>query len=172
MNETNPPLEIERKFLIARPSETLLLAKCRERREIRQAYLTSGGHGENRRVREAVTNGTARYFYTEKQRITAVTRIEREREITREEFERLYAEREEGLRVIEKVRYVVPYEGHALEIDLFPFWADRAFCECELRSETETLTLPDWLHVRREVTDDPRYTNHALAREIPQDILS
>ncbi len=172
MSETNPPLEIERKFLIAHPDEALLREKCSERRALRQAYLTSGEHGENRRIREAVTNGTARYFYTEKQRITAVTRIEREREITREEFDRLCAERAEGLRVIEKVRYVVPYEGHALEIDLFPFWDDRAFCECELRSETEELALPDWLHVWREVTDDPRYTNHALAREIPQDILA
>ena len=81
------------------------------------------------------------------------------------------AERDEALRTIEKTRYLVPFEGHTLEIDVFPFWRDRAFCECELQSEDEPLPLPDWLHVYREVTDDPRYTNRALARSVPDEIL-
>lgn len=50
-----------------------------------------------------------------------------------------------------------------LEIDLFPFWKDRAFCEVELAREEETVNLPPWLEVIREVTDDPRYTNASLA---------
>ena len=65
----------------------------------------------------------------------------------------------------------MPFEGHTLEIDVFPFWHNRAFCECELQSEDEPLALPDWLHVYREVTSDPRYTNRALARSVPDDIL-
>ena len=76
-----------------------------------------------------------------------------------------------SLRTIEKTRYLVPFEGHTLEIDVFPFWRDRAFCECELQSQDEPLPLPDWLHVYREVTDDPRYTNRALARSVPDEIL-
>ena len=112
-----------------------------------------------------------RYYYTEKTRVTAVTRIECEHEITAAEFEALLSERDEALRTIEKTRYLVPFEGHTLEIDVFPFWRDRAFCECELQSEDEPLPLPDWLHVYREVTDDPRYTNRALARSVPDEIL-
>ena len=102
---------------------------------------------------------------------TAVTRIEREHEIPAAEFEALLSERDGALRTIEKTRYLVPFEGHTLEIDVFPFWNDRAFCECELQSEDEPLPLPDWLHVYREVTDDPRYTNRALARSVPDEIL-
>ena len=74
-------------------------------------------------------------------------------------------------RTVKKTRYLVPFEGHTLEIDVFPFWHDRAFCECELQSEDEPLPLPDWLHVYREVTADPRYTNRALARAVPDDTL-
>ena len=33
----------------------------------------------------------------------------------------------------------------------------------------DRVELPAWLSVIREVTDDPRYTNSALAREIPAD---
>ena len=169
--EEHQPLEIERKFLIARPDEALLRPLCTARRDIRQAYLTPGGHGETRRIRCAVTNGEAHYFYTEKQRITAVTRIEREHEIAQEEFDALFAERDAALRVIEKTRWCVPFGGHTLEIDIFPFWSDRAFCEAELSSEDEPLPLPDWLHVYREVTEDPRYTNRALARAVPDEVL-
>ena len=63
----------------------------------------------------------------------------------------------------------MPWDGHTLEIDLFPFWEDRAYCEVELRSPEDRVELPAWLSVIREVTDDPRYTNSALAREIPAD---
>ena len=122
-------------------------------------------------TRRARCGDETRYYYTEKTRVTAVTRIEREHEITAAEFEALLSERDEALRTIEKTRYLVPFEGHTLEIDVFPFWRDRAFCECELQSEDEPLPLPDWLHVYREVTDDPRYTNRALARSVPDEIL-
>ena len=91
--------------------------------------------------------------------------------VAAEHLDESVAERDEALRTIEKTRYLVPFEGHTLEIDVFPFWRDRAFCECELQSEDEPLPLPDWLHVYREVTDDPRYTNRALARSVPDEIL-
>ena len=157
MSEASLPLEIERKFLIALPDAALLGEKSVKRLAIAQVYLRGGDE--------------TRYYYTEKTRVTAVTRIEREHEIPAAEFEALLSERDEALRTIEKTRYLVPFEGHTLEIDVFPFWSDRAFCECELQSEDEPLPLPDWLHVYREVTDDPRYTNRALARSVPDEIL-
>ena len=67
------------------------------------------------------------------------------------------------------MRWCVPSGSHALEIDVFPFWTDRAFCEVELRSEDERFVLPDWIETVREVTDDRRYTNSALALSIPRE---
>ena len=171
MSETNLPLEIERKYLIARPDAALLEEKSVKCLEIEQVYLRANTSGAGRRIRCARSGDETRYFYTEKTRVTAVTRIEREHEITAAEFDALLLERDGALRSIEKTRYLVPFEGHTLEIDIFPFWDDRAFCECELRRENEPISLPDWLHVYREVTDDPRYTNHALARSVPEDTL-
>ena len=60
-------------------------------------------------------------------------------------------------------------ESGTAEIDVFPFWEDRAFCEAELPAEDTPVTLPDWLEVVREVSADKRYTNLALAREIPME---
>ena len=171
MSEASLPLEIERKFLIAMPDPASLDAHSVRRLDIRQVYLRRGETSAGRRIRRTRCGTEERFFYTEKERVTAVTRIEREREITKAEFEALLSEREDALREIEKTRYLVPFAGHTLEIDVFPFWHDRAFCECELQSEDEPLSLPDWLHVYREVTDDPRYTNRALARAVPDEAL-
>ena len=41
--------------------------------------------------------------------------------------------------------------------------------EVELESEDEELQLPDWIEVIREVSADKRYTNSALAKEIPDE---
>lgn len=166
-NTEKQPLEIERKFLIVMPERAVLERESREKLEIVQMYLLPGPAGENRRVRRSSRDGAETLYYTEKLRITDVTRVEREREITPGEWERLTAQADGSRSPIAKTRWRVPYAGHVLEIDVFPFWRRQAFCEAELASEEETLVLPDWLRVIREVTADPRYTNSALAREIP-----
>ena len=55
------------------------------------------------------------------------------------------------------------------EIDLFPFWKKQAYLELELRDESQTIDFPPALERIREVTGDGRYTNRALAREIPEE---
>ena len=65
------------------------------------------------------------------------------------------------LPLIEKTRYLVMHEGHTWEIDVFEGAnAGLEVAEVELRSETEPISLPDW--IGREVTDDARYYNSNL----------
>jgi len=165
------PLEIERKFLVRMPDPEILARLALRRIGITQIYLTPGEYSSVRRLRLSRWDREEKRFFTEKLRLSDRTRIEREREITPAEWEELYAQRDETLHVIEKVRWCVPYAGHTLEIDVFPFWTDRAFCEAELTEEDEPLELPEWLEVVREVSADRRYTNYALAREIPREEL-
>ena len=73
-----------------------------KRLAIAQVYLRAGTSGAGRRIRRARCGDETRYYYTEKTRVTAVTRIEREHEITAAEFEALLSERDEALRTIEK----------------------------------------------------------------------
>ncbi len=168
-NDEKTPLEIERKYLIRMPDPERLARESTKRIEITQIYLKTDAFTQSRRLRHSRwADGEARYF-TEKVHLTDRTRIEREREITREEWDALLPEADETRRVIEKVRWCVPSGSHMLEIDVFPFWTDRAFCEVELRSEDERFVLPDWIETVREVTDDRRYTNSALALSIPRE---
>jgi len=165
------PLEIERKYLIRRPAEETLRRESTERIDITQTYLLSGPAEGTRRVRHSRRGDGETWYYTEKLRLSERTRIEREREISPAEAAGLLARADGERRPIEKTRWRVPYAGHTLEIDVFPFWTDRAFCEVELEREDEAVSLPPWITVLKEVTGDPRYTNSALAREIPMDTL-
>ena len=158
--------EIERKFLIAMPEQGLLTGA--ERSDIVQTYLL-GAEGTTERVRARTFGDHTEYTHTTKKRISAMRRVELEDTIGRDAYEALLTRADPDRRPIEKSRFCLPFEGKTFEIDLFPFWEDRAYCEVELRSPEDRVELPAWLSVIREVTDDPRYTNSALAREIPAD---
>lgn len=166
--QPTPPLEIERKWLVRMPACSELTARAERVIAMEQVYLKGGAPGVSMRIRRSEENGTVTYHRNEKQRLSDRVRIEREEEIDAGHYRILLGFADPDLRVIEKTRYCVPLDGGlTAEIDVFPFWSDRAFCEVELPEEHTPVTLPDWLEVVREVTDDKRYTNLALAREIP-----
>ena len=64
---------------------------------------------------------------------------------------------------------MLPYDGKDFEIDVYPFWQDKAVMEIELTDEMETVMLPPEIEIIKEVTGDRRYTNAALAKAIPED---
>ena len=163
------PYEIERKFLIRCPDIEGLTASA-EPSQITQTYLL-GAEGCTERVRSRTAAGRTVYTHTVKQRLSAVRRIEIEHEIPREEYEALLQRADPEARTIEKTRWCLRENGFLYEIDVFPFWEDRAFLEVELTDESQPFPWPEQIALIREVTDDRRYTNAALAREIPQEEL-
>jgi CYTH domain-containing protein len=69
-----------------------------------------------------------------------------------------------GRRRINKIRYCLTQGNRYYEIDVYPFWSDKAILEIELRDEKEKVRLHQEFKVIREVTNDPEYKNAALAR--------
>ena len=165
------PLEIERKFLIRMPDRALLDALADRRDYIRQTYLLPLEGGTTERVRLRGCGEKAEYTHTVKRRITDLTREEREEPVSPRTYRNLLDRADPALRVIEKTRWCIPWEGFTLEVDCFPFWSDRAFLEIELPDAEAASALPEWVQTVREVTEDPRYTNRALAEEIPLELL-
>ena len=162
------PLEIERKFLIAYPDTNLLdRLSGGNRSEISQTYLTSE-KGTSERVRARTKGGVTVYTHNTKIKLSSMKRIEMEDEVSEAEYKALLQRADSKCRTIEKVRYCVPVGEFVFEIDLFPFWTDKAFMEVEMPSEDTVVALPDFVEIIREVTDDDRYTNHALAKKLPE----
>lgn len=163
------PLEIEHKYIIYMPDVAALDAMEGEKWDVRQVYLTGTPEQGSRRIRRIRDGAGERWYYSEKVRLSATTRIERERQVSGEEAAKLLLEADPEKRPIEKRRWRIPYMGKLIEIDVFPFWAHQAFCEVELEREDEEFSLPDWVRVYREVSAENRYNNNNLARSIPEE---
>lgn len=162
------PLEIERKFLIEYPDlGELERLSNGDFSEISQTYLV-GEKGTSERVRARTRGGVTVYTHNTKIKLSSMKRIEFEDEVSEEEYLELLKRADTKCHTIEKVRYCVPYGGFIFEIDVFPFWQDKAFMEVEMPSEDTKVDLPSFVKIIREVTDDNRYTNHALAISLPE----
>lgn len=166
-HENNTHFEIERRFLIRFPQADYLAANAKMT-EIVQTYLLSE-KGETNRVRKRGAEGVYEYTHTIKRRISSVRRIEQEQVITEEKYVKLLKLAGPQRRTIEKERWCLDYLGQTFEIDIFPFWRDRAIMELELRNERQEIIFPPQIEIIKEITDDGRYTNAALAKSVPYD---
>ena len=159
--------EIERKYLIRYPDIKKLQAqKGVEQWEIVQIYLTVSGPGETRRIRQVVCGGEIKYYKTFKRHLSSVKNEEDEGEIDQLEYIYLSQQQQPGCKPLAKTRYRIPYEGHILEFDIYPFWEDRAILEIELESEAEGAAIPDYVRIIRDVSADPAYKNRSLAENV------
>ena len=158
------PYEIERKYLIEYPDIRWLESdpNC-QRVEIIQTYLTSAD-GEEVRVRQRGLDGSYIYCQTTKRRVSGLKRIETERRLTQAEYLTLLMEADPTKRPIRKTRYCLSYENQYFEIDIYPFWTDKAIAEIELSDENAPVVFPKQLKLIREVTNDEAYKNASLAK--------
>lgn len=152
--------EIERKFLVEYPFEELLssLPFC-SFVEISQAYVNK--EGCRFRVRKRGKNGEYIYIKTQKIKISDMKRTEIEGRISREEYENAV----KGEKVLSKRRYLILYKNKCFELDVFPFWRDRAIIEIELKRENEQFELPPYFGLIREVTSEKEYRNSVIAEK-------
>jgi adenylate cyclase len=143
------PVEIERKFLVAKDSWR---GHARGQRYC-QGYLSKGD------VTVRVRRAGPRAFLTIKGSGQGIVRPEFEYEIPVEEAEEMFKLCRRPL--IEKTRYEVLHEGVLWEVDEFE--GDNTglvLAEVELEHPGQPVALPDW--VGEEVTADPRYRNSQL----------
>ncbi len=165
--------EIERKYLIIRPTDGELAAiEGVKRSDILQTYLSVPENGARRRVRRRGISPDWVYTYTEKTDVSFGERIEIEREVSFEEYERLLRESSPDRPPIDKSRYVFEYEGQTFELDVYDFGGRYATLEIELDDIGREVHLPPYLDIVADVTGDKRYNNSRLAatrRLLPPD---
>ena len=162
-------IEIERKYLIELP-DTAYLANIEGARvlSIVQTYLAERD-GAERRVRSVTERGGTKYVYTEKMPLGKISRVENEREISRDEYCMLLTE---AVSRLTKTRYAVPFCGHVIEVDVYPddiggdVLRGCAVLEVELADEEEKFSLPPYITVIRELCGEREYSNKSLAKPI------
>lgn len=161
------PLEIERKYLIKIPDISVLEQQpVYMKIEMEQAYLKNQGETAGMRIRKSTLNGKTSYKKTYKRNVTSVTRIEIEDDISEQTWFELLKEVDPESTPIKKVRHCFMYQSQLFELDIYPFWHDRATLELEMSSEDQEIIFPPFIEIIKEVTEDKRYTNRSLSYEI------
>lgn len=161
--------EIERKYIIKNPDLNKIRKLSNRQINITQTYIGLDDKGFNCRIRKVVENGKTRFILTEKKKISNIKRIENEREISNEEYNKLFEKRLKNHNIIEKTRYCINENGFIYEIDIFSFWQKIAFLEVELENEKVVPPIPDYLSVITEVTEKKRFSNYSLSKTIPDE---
>lgn len=139
-------VEIERKYLVAND---------RWREHVSATLSLKDGlvvRDADKKVR--VRSYGDRATLTIKGRHEGISRQEFEYDIPLADAEALF--RLCGDMVLEKTRHIVPWHGHAWEVDVYHGVLEGVtIAEVELASETSTFVRPDWIGA--EVTGDQRY---------------
>ena len=158
-------LEIERKFLIRKPSlKEIESLGYVSKAEIIQTYLVREDPNIERRVRQRGSKEDGyTFFYTEKEKKGHAMRVERERKISREEYITLLSQADINLHQIRKTRYCFVHNNQYFEMDIYPFSEEYAILEIELNSVDSKVDLPD-VEIVKEVTDDDIFSNASLAK--------
>ncbi|MBR3830721.1 MAG: CYTH domain-containing protein [Muribaculaceae bacterium] len=145
-------LEIERKFLVINDIYRLMASKSYN---IKQGYLSTR---KDATVRVRIKNKNA--FITVKGLNKGATRCEWEYSIPYDDAIEMMA-LSQGV-VIDKIRYIVEYEGFIWEVDEFKGAHDGlVVAEIELKDENETFPIPPF--IGEEVTGNVAYYNSTLA---------
>jgi CYTH domain-containing protein len=158
--------EIERKYLlVCRPcADEPLLADARALL-IEQTYLTCADGEERVRRTVDLASGDVSFWHTRKREQGPLSRLEEERAIDADEYEALLARRDRARATLRKRRYRFPYRGRTWELDLYER-PPLVLLEVELADERERPSLPPFAAGAEEVSADPRYRAHALARKL------
>lgn len=167
-------LEIERKFLVNFPKSWSALASIFDDlvdvKRITQTYLKPKGDEPSARVRKTVEGLTGDtetvYHYNQKKPVETGTHEETEYEISQKKYNQLSKDPYPGKGPVEKTRFVFKYSDQVFELDVFkgPL-KGLAILEIELKSKNDTVELPPFLDIVKEVTEDKSFTNFALANK-------
>ncbi len=147
--------EIERKYLVRTDGWRSGVSSSSS---FLQAYIASG---KDRSVRVRIMDGRNARL-TIKIGRDLFARDEFEYDIPLEDAREM-SEQALGV-VLEKTRYLVPYEGYTWEVDVYAgAYTGLVVAEVEIASEKEQPALPAW--IGKEITGDRRYSNVNMAIE-------
>lgn len=166
-------LEIERKYLVRFPTSWSDLAELFDGivdvKRISQTYLKAEPGEQAGRVRktiEGLSGETDTVFHHNKKKPTGDTGVheETESEISEAEYNKFLKKANPDKCAVEKTRFVFNWHDQVFELDLFKgHLKGLAILEIELEDKDDTVELPPFLKIIKEVTKDKKFTNFFLA---------
>ena len=165
------PVEIERKYVIRMPDlDALARQDGYTVSEIEQTYLESEP-SVTHRVRKRLYKDRVVYTETRKVRIDKISSFEDERQIDEMEYQELLGKIKNGTHTLIKTRHTFVFSGQIFEVDIYPEWERSCIMETELESRETVVEFPDFIRIIKEVTGEKKYSNAAMSREFPEELI-
>ncbi len=162
-------IETERKFIIRKPDISFLeKQEGYGKSEIVQTYFQSQ-NGVTHRVRRREGLCGTIYTETKKTRLSPMSVIEDEKEITEGEYSSLLSTLATVGKPVHKTRHIFRYRTHTFEVDIYPFWERSCIMEVEFSEESEVIEYPPFIEILEEVTGIKGYSNHSIALSYPKE---
>lgn len=156
------PQAEKRKYLIDMPDlQTLEEKYGAVKMDMMQNYLTSVNPNVERRIRQQKSGKDYLYFYTEKRTGEDGTKWVTEKPVAEKEYVAYLMEADVNLHPVRKTKYSFEWESKRVEIDVYPFSADKAVMF--VYGPSNDPGKPGDIQVLAEVTGKPEYKNRNLA---------
>ncbi|MCK5332378.1 hypothetical protein KAJ41_00755 [Candidatus Parcubacteria bacterium] len=157
--------DIEKKFLVdpsKLPADFAEYLHC----NIRYVYLTRPEDSIQVRLRAQIHRNKALFLLATKIG-SGIKRTKTECLINSEAFYKFYRDNQNISLV--KERFMIEYQGVMIEVDIYDYMPDKPFSEMKITAKIELgsedqlndMNLPSW--IKREVTNDIRYSNIRIA---------
>ncbi|MDQ5930682.1 MAG: hypothetical protein QG594_2470 [Bacteroidota bacterium] len=162
------PIEAERKYLIGDFSEKMLAGIHYQVADIQQRYLVTPGC----RIRKRSIFGHDSYYHTFKKRLPNGENVELEETLSEREYIGYFDHLSHEHAPIYKKRYCFLWKNQYFELDVF-YNDSKVFqimLEIELTKIQDTVILPPFLPIIKDVTDDPNFRNENIAKRLRRSI--
>lgn len=158
------PIQKQHKFLVDKIDLDGLKNRHFVKLELEQ-FFVEDNENENVMVRKTVKDGHAGYSRTvKKDTDVASERITTSRIISKREYSELAACNSDM--PIRKCRYCFSYGNQYYKLDVFENPKGLVVLETELTNESKEIVIPDFLSVKKDITDDKEYRNANLYKKI------
>lgn len=109
-------------------------------------------------------NKIDRYYYIENCTSIDIYKDDTEKEIGIKDYNRLKQEIKPNTHPLKRKRIKFVYQGTYFEIDIYPFWSDKAILKVEKSNgKDEPVSLPKEIKILSDITGDQRYKLRNLA---------
>lgn len=161
------PIDTFRKYLVEMPDLDKLQKEFNSSKvDIIRTYLLNKDNSNERSILQRGSFGNFAFYYMEKRHFSGYDRIEVERMISAKEYTALISQADTRVKQISKTRYCFIWNNMYYELDVFPFWNDKAILKIQPTDKGPKMEVPQFLRVIEDITDNMSYTNYSLAQNI------
>lgn len=152
-----------RRFLVKMPSQEFLASIPKNKRiEVVQTYLTVTNNVSEIRLRERGVGGARYYYQTMKRKNEKGESIEIEKRLSVEEYQELLWCEDTSRPKVRKTRYVIETQSCFFDLDVYPYWEDKAILEVSLGPQSGPISaFPKEIEIIQEITDDKDFDNES-----------